>query len=109
MGAVGGAIVVFSILFLDKIKMDDPVGAISVHGVVGIWGTLSLVLFTTEPAGTFSMMSQIIGVVSVYGFAFIFSFALFFILKVTLGVRVSAEEEAEGLDIAEHGTPAYTD
>ncbi|MEJ6723275.1 MAG: ammonium transporter, partial [Akkermansiaceae bacterium] len=109
MGAVGGVIVVFSILFFDKIKMDDPVGAISVHGVVGIWGTLSLVLFTTEPAGTFSMMSQIIGVVSVYGFAFIFSFALFFILKVTLGVRVSAEEEAEGLDIAEHGAPAYND
>ncbi|MEJ6561448.1 MAG: ammonium transporter, partial [Akkermansiaceae bacterium] len=109
MGAVGGAIVVFSILFFDKIKMDDPVGAISVHGICGIWGTVSLVFFTTEPSGTFSFVSQLIGVVAVYGFAFVFSFILFFILKVTLGVRVSAEEEAEGLDIAEHGTPAYTE
>ncbi|MDB4271951.1 ammonium transporter [Akkermansiaceae bacterium] len=109
MGAVGGAIVVFSILFFDKIKMDDPVGAISVHGICGIWGTVSLVFFTTEPSGTFSFVSQLIGVVAVYGFAFVFSFILFFILKATLGVRVSAEEEAEGLDIAEHGTPAYTE
>ncbi len=109
MGAVGGVIVVFSILFFDKIKMDDPVGAISVHGTCGIWGTISLVFFTTEPAGTFSLVSQLIGVVSVYGFAFIFSLILFLAGKAICGVRVSAEEEHEGLDIAEHGAPAYTE
>ena len=109
MGAVGGVIVVFSILFFDKIKMDDPVGAISVHGVCGIWGTISLVFFTTEPAGTFSIVSQFIGVAAVYGFAFVFSLVLFLIGKAICGVRVSAEEEHEGLDIAEHGAPAYTD
>ena len=100
---------VFSILFFDKVKMDDPVGAISVHGVCGIWGTISLVFFTTEPAGTFSIVSQFIGVAAVYGFAFVFSLVLFLIGKAICGVRVSAEEEAEGLDIAEHGAPAYTD
>ncbi|MDQ8191729.1 ammonium transporter [Roseibacillus persicicus] len=105
MGAVGGVIVVFSILFFDKIKIDDPVGAISVHGICGIWGTLSLAFFNTE----FSIVSQLIGIVGVYAFAFVFSFALFFILKLIMGVRVSEEEEAEGLDVAEHGIPAYTE
>ncbi|MGC6464435.1 MAG: ammonium transporter [Akkermansiaceae bacterium] len=104
MGAVGGVIVVFSILMFDKIKIDDPVGAISVHGVVGIWGTLAVAIF-----GGASFMSQVIGVVAVYGFAFVFSFVLFIALKATMGVRVSEEEEAEGLDVAEHGAPAYTD
>lgn len=104
MGAIGGVIVVFSILFFDKIKIDDPVGAISVHGVVGIWGTLAVAIF-----GGASFVSQLIGVVSVYLFAFIFSFALFFIIKLIMGVRVSEEEEDEGLDVAEHGVPAYTD
>ena len=104
MGAIGGVLVVFSILFFDKIKIDDPVGAISVHGVVGIWGTLAVAIF-----GGANFVSQLIGVVSVYAFAFIFSFALFFILKLIMGVRVSEEEEVEGLDVAEHGVPAYTD
>lgn len=108
MGAIGGVIVVFSILFFDKIKIDDPVGAISVHGVVGIWGTISLVFFATE-GNDFSLVSQLIGVAAVYGFAFVFSLVLFIIGKAVCGVRVSAEEEHEGLDIAEHGAPAYTD
>ena len=102
MGAIGGVIVVFSILFLDKIKIDDPVGAISVHGVVGIWGTIAVAIF-----GGANFMSQIYGVIAVYAFAFIFSYILFMVLKVTMGVRVSEEEEAEGLDVAEHGVPAY--
>ena len=102
MGAIGGVIVVFSILFLDKIKIDDPVGAISVHGVVGIWGTIAVAIF-----GEANFMSQIYGVIAVYAFAFIFSYILFMVLKVTMGVRVSEEEEAEGLDVAEHGVPAY--
>jgi len=108
MGAIGGVIVVFSILFLDKAKIDDPVGAISVHGVVGIWGTISLVFFATE-GNEFSLVSQVIGVVAVYGFAFVFSLILCIIGKAAMGIRVSQEEEAEGLDVAEHGAPAYTD
>lgn len=109
MGAVGGVIVVFSILFLDKIKIDDPVGAISVHGVVGIWGTISLVFFHTGEPGEFSFVSQLIGVASVYIFAFVFSFILCIVGKAICGIRVSEEEEYEGLDVAEHGVPAYTD
>lgn len=101
-GFIGGIIVVFSILFFDKIKIDDPVGAISVHGTVGIWGTLAVSFF-----GGKELMPQIIGVVCVYAFAFIFSFAVFFLIKIIMGVRVSEEEEAEGLDVAEHGSPAY--
>ena len=103
MGAIGGVIVVFSILFFDKIKIDDPVGAISVHGTVGIWGTLAVAFF-----GGANFMSQLIGVIAVYLFAFIFSFAVFFVISLIMrGVRVSEEEEAEGLDVAEHGSPAY--
>jgi len=102
MGAVGGVIVVFSILFFDKIKIDDPVGAISVHGTCGIWGTLAVGIF-----GGVSIVSQAIGVVAVYLFAFVFAFAFFYLIKLVMGVRVSEEEEAEGLDVAEHGSPAY--
>ena len=97
-------IVVFSILFLDKIKIDDPVGAISVHGTVGIWGTIAVAIFNPSAA---SIFVQIVGVISVYAFAFIFSFVVFYIIKLVMGVRVSPEEEAEGLDIGEHGQPAY--
>lgn len=104
MGAVGGVLVVGSILFFDKIKIDDPVGAISVHGVVGIWGTLAVAFF-----GGANFMSQLIGVISVYLFAFVFSFVVFLIIKMVMGVHVDALEEEEGLDVAEHGTPAYTD
>jgi len=104
MGAVGGVIVVFSILFFDKIKIDDPVGAISVHGVCGIWGTLAVAFF-----GGASFTSQLIGVIGVYVFAFIFSFVLFYVIKLVMGVRVSEEEEFEGLDIGEHGQEAYPD
>ena len=109
MGAIGGVIVVFSILFFDNIKIDDPVGAISVHGVCGIWGTVALVFFTTEESGTFSLMSQLTGVAAVYIFAFIFSLILCIVGKLMFGIRVSDEEEAEGLDVAEHGAPAYAD
>ncbi|CAN5236114.1 ammonium transporter [soil metagenome] len=103
MGAIGGVIVVLSILFFDKVKIDDPVGAISVHGVCGIWGTIAVAVF-----GEARMMSQITGVVAVYAFAFVFSFLVFFLIKLVMGVRVSAEEEFEGLDVAEHGSPAYS-
>ena len=104
-GAVGGVIVVFSILFFDKIKIDDPVGAISVHGVVGIWGTLAVGLFNADH----SPVAQLIGALSVAATAFVFSFVVFFVLKMIMGVRVSEEEEIEGLDLQEHGAPAYAD
>ncbi len=101
-GAIAGGIVVFSIIFFDKIKIDDPVGAISVHGICGIWGTLACAFF-----GGASFGAQVYGILLVCGFAFAFSFAVFFLLKITLGVRVDEEEEVAGLDVAEHGSPAY--
>ncbi|MDP4878855.1 MAG: hypothetical protein NWR36_03125 [Opitutales bacterium] len=102
---MAGILVVFSIIFFDKIKIDDPVGAISVHGVCGIFGTLAVALFS-DAAG-FGI--QLIGTLSIGAFAFIFSLIVFGLLKVTIGVRVSPEEEAEGLDIGEHGQEAYPD
>lgn len=103
-GAIAGVIVVFSIIFFDKVKIDDPVGAISVHGVCGVWGTLAVGIF-----GGASFVSQVIGAVAVSIAAFLFAAIVFGILKVTIGVRVSPEEEAEGLDIGEHGQEAYPD
>lgn len=110
-GMTAGVLVVFSVLFFDKLKIDDPVGAISVHGICGIWGTLAVGIFGKEElAGEpISFMAQLIGTLSISAFAFIASLVLFLILKVTVGVRVDAQEEEEGLDIAEHGSPAYTD
>lgn len=103
-GAVAGVLVVFSILFFDKIKMDDPVGAVSVHGICGMWGTIAVGIF-----GDFSVMTQIIGTLSYAAFAFIFSAIVFSAIKAVMGVRVSEEEEFEGLDIGEHGQEAYPD
>lgn len=104
-GAIAGALVVFSIIFLDKLKIDDPVGAISVHGVCGIWGTLAVALFSD--AATFG--AQLTGTLAICAFAFITAYILAFAIKATIGIRVSAEEEAEGLDIGEHGAEAYPD
>jgi Amt family ammonium transporter len=109
-GLIAGIIVVFSVIMFDKLKIDDPVGAISVHGVCGVWGILAAALFEVVPEGAdkqFFIGGQLIGVFAVAIAAFVFSFVVFLILKVTIGIRVSEEEEAEGLDIAEHGAPAY--
>ncbi len=106
-GAVAGAIVVFSVIFFDKIKIDDPVGAVSVHGICGVWGTLAVGIFSTNPDHSFGV--QLLGTLAISAFAFVGSLVLFLILKFTLGVRVDAQEEEEGLDVAEHGAPAYTD
>jgi Amt family ammonium transporter len=103
-GAIAGVIVVFSIIFFDKIKIDDPVGAISVHGVCGIWGTLAVGIF-----GGAVFMTQLIGTLAVSITAFAFSLIVFGILKVIIGVRVSPEEESAGLDLSEHGQEAYPD
>ncbi len=104
-GLIAGILVFFSIIFFDKIKIDDPVGAISVHGVCGIFGTLAVAIFGSAAP----FMTQLIGTLSISVFAFVFSFIVFSLLKVTVGIRVSAEEEAEGLDIGEHGQEAYPD
>ncbi|PDH30196.1 MAG: ammonium transporter [Puniceicoccaceae bacterium MED-G31] len=103
-GAIAGVIVVFSILFFDKIQIDDPVGAISVHGVCGIWGTLAVGIW-----GGANFVTQLIGTLSVSIAAFAFAFIVFGIIKAIMGVRVSPEEEAEGLDLSEHGQAAYPD
>lgn len=104
-GAVAGILVVLSVLFFDKLKIDDPVGAISVHGVCGIWGTLAVGLFAAEK----SIGVQLLGTLSYAAAAFVLSFVVFYIIKLVMGVRVDAEEEEEGLDVAEHGAPAYHD
>lgn len=107
-GIIAGIIVVFAILFFDKMKIDDPVGAISVHGVCGIWGTVAVGLpFFNGGNEDLSFVTQLIGTIAVSAFAFIFSIVVFGIIKVVMGVRVSEEEEAEGLDIGEHGQEAY--
>lgn len=109
-GAIAGVIVVFSIVFFDKAKIDDPVGAISVHGVCGIWGILAAALFEVVPDGgekQFSIFGQLMGVLAVGAAAFAFSIVVFGAIKATMGVRVSPDEEEEGLDLAEHGQEAY--
>jgi Amt family ammonium transporter len=102
-GAIGGILVVFSIVTLDKLKIDDPVGAISVHGVVGIWGLLA-VLITNSDA---TVGGQLMGIVTIFAWVFIASLIVWFILKMTMGIRVSEEEEYEGVDIGECGLEAY--
>lgn len=101
-GGIAGILVVFSVIFFDKLRIDDPVGAISVHGICGNWGTIAVGIF-----GGGHLMSQIIGTVAVSAFAFVFSLVVFGIVKATLGLRVGEEEEVEGLDVGEHGMPAY--
>ncbi len=104
-GLIAGVIVVFSIMWLDKLKIDDPVGAISVHGICGIWGTLAVAFFGD---GDFSFMTQLYGAVLVSAFAFLFALFVFIVLKSMMGgVRVSDEEEERGLDISEHGQESY--
>ena len=102
-GSVGGVIVVFAVPFLDKLKIDDVVGAIPVHLLAGIWGTLAVVLTN----GDASLMTQVIGILAYGAFAATASGALWFILKMTIGIRVSAEDEYDGLDKAEVGVEAY--
>ena len=107
-GLVAGGLVVFSVILFDKLKIDDPVGALSVHLVNGIWGTLAVGIFGNLAGGP-QLVSQFVGIVSIGLFTFASAFAIFFLMKVTIGIRVSAEEETEGLDIGEHGNEAYPD
>ena len=102
-GAIGGLLVVISIVTLDKLKIDDPVGAISVHGVVGIWGLLAVCLSKPEA----SLGAQLLGIGSIFAWVFATSFAVWFALKKSLGIRVSEQEEYEGVDLHECGLEAY--
>ena len=104
-GGVAGVLVVFSVIFFDRIKMDDPVGAISVHLVCGIWGTLAVGIFSADH----SLVTQLIGVLA-YGAACLpLAFIIFGVLKATVGLRVSEVDERRGLDLAEHNMEAYPD
>jgi Amt family ammonium transporter len=107
-GLVAGALVVLAVVFFDRMKLDDPVGAISVHLVCGIWGTLAVGIFGELASGA-QIGSQLIGILAVGVFCFTTSLLIFYVLKVTLGIRVTADEEIEGLDIGEHKMRAYPD
>ena len=102
-GGVGGVLVVFSILGLDKLKLDDPVGAISVHGVAGMWGLLAVPLTNADA----SFGAQLLGLVSIFLWVFIASLIVWGIIKAVMGLRVSEEEEYEGVDVVECGLEAY--
>jgi len=102
-GGVAGVLVVFAVITIDKARLDDPVGAISVHLVCGIWGTLAAGIFGDGK----SLGAQIVGVLAVGAACFISAFVLFKAIKAVMGLRVSPEEEIQGLDIGEHGQEAY--
>ena len=102
-GLIGGVLVVFSVVTFDKLKIDDPVGAISVHGVVGIWGLLAVCLSNSDA----TLSAQLMGIGVIFAWVFGASLVVWFILKAVVGIRVSEEEEYEGVDISECGMEAY--
>ncbi|WP_163831397.1 ammonium transporter [Spartinivicinus ruber] len=102
-GGVGGGLVVFSIILLDKLKVDDPVGAISVHGICGIWGLLA-VPFTNAEA---SIWPQLLGIIMIFGWVFVTSLIIWYVIKQIVGIRITEEEEFEGTDLVECGMEAY--
>jgi Amt family ammonium transporter len=118
-GALAGFIVVYAVYFFDRIRIDDPVGAVSVHGVCGAFGTIAVGLFSATEAdgvvkkglfyggGADQLVSQLIGVVAIAAFVLVTTTVLFGVLKATVGLRVDEQEEREGLDIHEHGVPGY--
>jgi len=106
-GAVAGILIVLAVNLVDAIKLDDPVGAIAVHLVCGIWGTLAVGLFSTNPDHSF--LTQLIGVACYAVFCIVMAFIIIFTLKKVVGIRVSEAEELEGLDAHEHGMEAYPD
>lgn len=102
-GAIGGVLVVFSIITIDKLKVDDPVGALSVHGVVGIWGLLAVCLTNSDA----TLGAQLLGVVVIFAWVFGTSLIAWFVIKAVMGIRVTEEEEHLGLDVSECGVEAY--
>jgi len=107
-GLIAGAIIVLGVSFIDRIRLDDPVGAVTVHLICGIWGTLAVGIFG-DKAGTDQFLYQLTGVGAVGVFCCLSAFIIIFALKKTVGIRVSKDEEIEGLDINEHGMDAYSD
>ncbi|MDT8417243.1 MAG: ammonium transporter [Lutibacter sp.] len=107
-GSIAGTLIVLGVSFIDKLKLDDPVGAIAVHLICGIWGTLAVGIFG-DLAGWEQLGKQAIGIGAIGVFCITFAFIILIILKKTVGIRVSEEEEQEGLDIHEHGMDAYPD
>ncbi|QTY26007.1 ammonium transporter [Flavobacterium sp. CS20] len=107
-GFIAGLIIVLGVSLIDKLKLDDPVGAVSVHLICGIWGTLAVGIFGAK-AGTEQFLTQLFGVLIIGGFCVISATIVLAILKKIIGVRVSRDEELEGLDIYEHGMDAYAD
>ncbi len=108
-GGIAGVLVLFSVLFFDKIKIDDPVGAVSVHGVCGAWGTLAAGLFDTAGFSLKTVGVQLIGIGACFAWAFVTGLILFKLIDLVIGMRVSKEEEMAGLDFCEHGATAYPD
>jgi ammonium transporter, Amt family len=108
-GLVAGTLVVFSVIFFDKIKVDDPVGAISVHGVCGAWGTLAAGLFNMGGTTTKIIGVQLLGIGADFLWVFPTAFIMFKLIDKTIGLRVSPEDEITGLDVTEHGGTAYPD
>ena len=105
-GLIAGVLVVFAVIFIDtKLKIDDPVGAISVHLVCGIWGTLAVGIFSVNPDHT--ILKQLTGIVSIGALAFTSAFVIFSVIKAVGGIRVTEQEEKQGLDISEHGMESY--
>ena len=104
-GAVGGVLVVFSIIALDKIRIDDPVGAISVHGAAGIWGLLAVGISQGDFFGLLG--PQLLGIAVIFAWTFGASLVVWYLLKLAMGIRISVEEEYEGADLSECGVEAY--
>ena len=102
-GAIGGILVVFAVITLDKVKIDDPVGAISVHGIVGVWGLIAVTLSNADA----TLGAQLYGAFVIFAWVFTASFVVWYILKVTMGLRVTEEEEMQGVDMSECGMEAY--
>jgi Amt family ammonium transporter len=102
-GLIAGILVVLAVFGFDRLKIDDPVGALSVHLVCGVWGTLAVGIFSSE----YSLLAQLAGIGAVCVFCCTGAFCIFSLLKITIGIRVSEEEEVRGLDIGEHGMEAY--
>ncbi|MFC1616628.1 ammonium transporter [Candidatus Margulisiibacteriota bacterium] len=111
-GAIAGILIVYGVIFIDKLRIDDPVGAVAVHGINGVWGTLAIGLFHTSKGlfyggGVQQLIIQTIGIVSVVGFVITSMYIIFKLIDITIGLRVSREEELKGLDIGEHGMESY--
>jgi Amt family ammonium transporter len=106
-GAVAGILVIYSVLFFERIHIDDPVGAVSVHGTCGAWGTLAAAIFNETGFSMAVLGVQILGIAVAFVWSFGIGYILFKIVAVTIGLRVSAEEEMEGLDLSEHRAEAY--